>query len=109
MVLRSVDVLSCGKIMGALYAVLGLIGGLFFAVVSMAGAMLSQPPANGPNPAAVAVGMGVVIAVVAPIFYGVLALLFGLLPASVYNFLAGLNGGLELHFEYRITEAAPRA
>lgn len=108
MVLRSVDVLSCGKIMGALYAVLALIGGMLYTVLSLAVVMLAQPPANGPNPATFMVVMGVLMVFLAPIFCGIVGFLGGLLAAAVYNFLAGLIGGLELHFEHRITDAAPR-
>ena len=48
MVLRSVGVLSAGKLMGLLYAVLGLIFGGFFSLLSLAaGAANSRKVAPG--------------------------------------------------------------
>jgi hypothetical protein len=41
--------------------------------------------------------------VILPIFYGVMGFIMGALYAAVYNFIAGIVGGLELQFEHGMT------
>jgi hypothetical protein len=100
MVLRSVGVLSCGKVLGITYAIFGLIFGAFFALFAMAGAAMPQPPqADGPNPFAVVAGLGVAAVIVVPIMYGIMGFIGGIIAALVYNLVASVVGGLELEFD----------
>jgi len=98
MVIRRVGVASAAKIAGALYAVIGLIGGCFIAIVSLASAGI-MGAADSSLPSWIAPMFGVGAIVVAPIFYGVMGLIIGALTAAVYNLVAGVAGGLDLEVQ----------
>lgn len=100
MVLRSVGILSSGKMMGAIYGVLGLIMGGFFMLFSLLGVAFPQAnQANGANHAPLAIGMGIAFAIFIPIAYAIMGFIGGVIVAAVYNLVAGIAGGLELEFE----------
>jgi|RhiMethySRZTD1v2_1073278.scaffolds.fasta_scaffold877885_2 hypothetical protein len=98
MVLRSVGVLSVGKISGAIGVFIGLIFGFFFAMLSAAGVALKQ--GNGAPIPAMFAGIGVLI--IAPLFYGIFMFIMGIIYAAIYNLLAGFVGGIEMDFERRL-------
>jgi hypothetical protein len=97
MVLRSIGVLSCGKVLGITYALMGLLLGAIFALLSMAGIAIDQPRQGNAAVPFAAVGAGMII--ILPIVYGVLGFIGGMIAAAVYNVVASLVGGLELEFE----------
>jgi hypothetical protein len=99
MVIRRVGVMSAAKIAGALYAVIGLIGGCILATVSMVGAGFMANAGNNDVPPWIAPIFGVGAIVIAPIFYGVLGLIGGAIAAAVYNVVAGFAGGLDLEVQ----------
>ena len=82
---------SAFKVGMAVYAALGLLGGLIFAAVStLGGAVL-------PREAGVFrmfFGVGAIIFL--PIFYGIIGGICGAIGAAVYNLVAGWIGGLEV-------------
>ena len=84
--------LSCARIAGALYAVIGLIAGAFLSLFSLAGAFggLSSDSAL---PAAL-FGVGSII--ILPIFYGCLGFVTAAISAWLYNLIAGAMGGVEV-------------
>jgi hypothetical protein len=94
MIVRRVGPLSFAKITGVLYALMGLLFGAIFSLVSLAG----FAAASGQEGAA---GMlfGVGAIVILPIFYGVLGFLFSLIGAALYNLIAGWVGGVELDLQ----------
>lgn len=96
MVLKKIGVMSVAKILGVMYATMGLLFGLLFAAVfsflPFANASNEIPSWLGPM-----FGMGSIVAL--PIFYGVLGFIFGAIGAVVYNLFAGLVGGIVLHLE----------
>ena len=94
MILKRVGVLSVGKIMGCVYAVLGLIGGGFFALFSMIGLTFGGPDAKLPG---LLFGVGAIVFL--PVLYGVLGFILGLIVAALYNVFAKLVGGIELELE----------
>jgi hypothetical protein len=105
MIIKSVRVLSLAKVMGCIYASIGLVFGLIFSLVSVFGVAMGSmfQHANG-SPDAIfgplfglLFGLGAVI--VLPIFYGVMGFLGGLLISVIYNFVANTFGGLELEVE----------
>ena len=100
MVLKSVGVLSAAKVSGALTAFMGLIGGAMMAVVSLMGVAVNAQH-DGPQFPAMLLGVGAIVFL--PIFYGVMGFIMGALYAAVYNFIAGIVGGLELQFEHGMT------
>jgi len=105
MIIKRVGVLSVAKIMGALYAMLGLIIGIPFGLIMMLGmgaAMMgnqSQDGAVGAGLAGMGMGMGLVMMILFPIFYGVLGLIGGLIMGALYNLTAGFMGGIEIDVE----------
>lgn len=105
MVVRRIGVLSAGKVLGALYALLGLIIGLFyalfallFALIGVAGAANSQDALIG---GAGGVIFGVLSVVLFPLFYGILGFIGGILSAFLYNLIARFVGGIELDVQQR--------
>ena len=101
MILRSIGVLSCGKVMGITYALLGLIVGLFMAMFSLAGVAANGPQGgNGPLPF---MAFGVAAVIIFPILYGIGGFIGGIIAAAIYNLVAGMAGGLELEFERSAT------
>ena len=96
MVIRRIGVASAAKIAGALYAIIGLIGGCIIALVSLVSAGFMATAADSDMPSWIAPMFGVGAVVIGPIFYGVLGLIIGALVAFVYNLVAGVAGGLEL-------------
>ena len=105
MVVRSVGVLSAGKIMGVIGALGGLIGGAMIALMSVLGGAMHQPAAGGGAhfPAAF-LGVGAIIAM--PIIYAICGFIVGLIYALLYNFAAGIIGGLELELEPQSPQSA---
>src|SRR5262245_43034834 len=99
MVLKRIGVGSAAKIFGALYASLGLILGIFFALFSstLGGALASAEGGNVPGWAGMVFGAGAIV--ILPIFYGVLGLIGGAIWAGLYNLFAGFVGGIELQLE----------
>jgi len=102
--IRSVGVLSVGKIFGTLYAILGLLIGLVFALIAAVGgaAALNQQGAKAPFPGA---ALGVFAIVVFPVCYGIAGFIGGLITAGLYNLVAGMVGGIEVEFERDRREA----
>jgi len=91
---RSVDVLSCAKVMGALYGALGLILLPFFALASFASFF-----GNGQ---AISSFTMFVIAVLCPVIYGIFGFLMGALTAWIYNLSARWVGGMRLELKIEL-------
>lgn len=83
--IRRFDPLQTGKVLGALYALLGLVFLPFFWL------MKSMMPEGG----GFLMGFGLLM----PVVYGVFGLVFGAIGAMIYNVVAGFTGGLELDIE----------
>ncbi len=92
MVITRIGPISCAKISGALYAILGIIIGGVFSLVALAGGFASET-AEG---AGIGAGIGVAAIIVFPILYGCIGFLGTLLVAWLYNIGAGLVGGIEI-------------
>ncbi|MGB6775551.1 MAG: hypothetical protein WBD25_19760 [Terriglobales bacterium] len=89
--LRSVDVMSCAKVMGAIYGCLALI--VLPPLVLLSGLSFLL---HGPNPQPHR-GLWLVLpAILAPILYGLIGFFMGALTAWVYNFAARQIGGIQL-------------
>ncbi len=94
-IVKSVGVMAAAKITGALYACMGLAFAPFFLLFGLVGSIAGQ----NKNPFAGVVG--VVFAVLMPIFYGVMGFVIGAIGALLYNALASWLGGFELELEVR--------
>jgi hypothetical protein len=95
MVISNVGVMSCGKVMGAVYGLLGLVIGVIFALISMlgAGAVMAATD-DAPGFLGALFGVGAIIFL--PLVYGICGFLGGIITAIIYNLVAGAVGGLEL-------------
>lgn len=92
--IRRVDPFSAMKVLGVLYAVIGLFVGAIFSLVSMAGFMAAA--AGGEDSGAFAFIFGAAAIIVAPIFYGILGAVGGLIMAAIYNVIAKVTGGIQI-------------
>ena len=92
MTIKRVGPLSCAKIAAALYAVLGLVAGIFISVAAMVGAFAANQEAAG----ALGLLFGVGSIVMLPIMYGCIGFVGTLIMAAVYNALASAVGGVEV-------------
>ncbi len=95
MVIRRIGPMSCAKITGALYALLGFVFGTIFSLVSLAGGLASN--ASGGAGLGAAMGVGAIIAF--PILYGGIGFVSTLIGAWLYNVVAGMVGGVEVDLQ----------
>jgi hypothetical protein len=95
MQLRKIGVSSAAKVMGVLYAIIGLIAGVIIGCISLvsAGFISSQNPDMPPWFGSL---FGVGAIVIFPIMYGIMGLVFGAVVAAIYNGVAGMVGGIEV-------------
>jgi hypothetical protein len=96
MTVTRVAPISLAKILGCLYAALGLIFGVFFALLSSVAGFAAP---NQGMPAFMGMMFGVGAIVLMPIFYGVMGFLSGAIGAVIYNVLAKWLGGVELNVQ----------
>ena len=94
--IRRIDPVSAMKVCAVLYAVIGLIIGAILSLVSMVGIMAA---ASQNLPRAFGLIFGAAAIVIAPIFYGVIGAIGGLITAAVYNLIARFTGGLQIELE----------
>ncbi len=96
-VLKSIGVLSCGKVLGILYALLGLLIGLpkaFFLLIGAVASTGSAQPGSDGLIFGTLFGVGAVIFL--PILYGIIGFAGGDKAALLYNLKVRLVGGIEL-------------
>lgn len=96
-IVKSFGVMSVAKIMGVLYACMGLLFAPFFLLFGLLGSMAGQE--NAPFAGIV----GVVVAILLPFFYGALGFIGGAIGALLYNLLSKWVGGFEVEVELRPT------
>lgn len=94
MTIRRIDALSCAKVVGALYAVIGLFAGGIFTLFALLGTALGTAR-EGPE-ALFGLLFGVGAVLLFPIMYGILGFLGGLIGSSLYNVAAGVVGGIQI-------------
>ena len=95
MIIKRVGPVSCAKVSGFLYAVIGLIVGGVLSLVAMAGGFASD--AAGAAGLGAVIGVGAVI--ILPIMYGLMGFVATLIAAWLYNVAAGLVGGVEVDIQ----------
>jgi hypothetical protein len=88
MIIKRIDPISAAKISAVIYACIGLLGGLLFALVgsSLGGGMFSG-------------GLGITTIIVMPIVYGLIGFIFTAIAAAIYNVVAGAVGGVRIDVE----------
>ena len=116
-IVKRVDKVSVGKIVALIYAIYGLIQGIFFSLIILLGGELTvglsfllpnqfilfpviplfEGARAGGDFSLALFGLGLIIYI--PIMYGIMAFIGGVLTAFVYNLAAGWVGGIELETE----------
>jgi hypothetical protein len=88
---------SAFKVGLVLYAILGLVLGIFMAFISMvAGSLGSMGASAAPGGKLLGFGMGLGAIIFFPICYGLIGGIFAAIGAAIYNVVAGWVGGLEV-------------
>jgi hypothetical protein len=106
--LKKIGIYSCAKVMGILYAAVGLIFGVFISLFSLALGSLAHNMGESGGFFGALFGVGSII--ILPIFYGVLGFVAGAIMAWVYNMVAQSFGGVEMEFEdTRVVSQPPAA
>ena len=95
MVINRIGPMWCARISGTLYAVMGLILGAVFSLVTLAGGF----SAESAEEAGFAAVFGVAAIIVLPLLYGGIGFLVTFIAAWLYNVLAGVVGGIELDLQ----------
>jgi hypothetical protein len=101
-IVKSVGVMSIAKIMGLLYGCMGLLASPLFLLIGLVSSMANR----GGSGAAGIFGaglLGIVLAVLMPLIYGVMGFVIGAIGGLLYNVLARWLGGVELELELRPT------
>ena len=94
MTITRVGPLSCAKVAGLLYVVIGLIAGGLFSLVAMAGGFAAAARSDDAGVFAALFGVGAII--ILPICYGVFGFIGTLIMAGLFNVAAGMVGGIEV-------------
>ncbi len=100
--IKRVAPLQAGKMLGVLYACMGLIFLPIFALAGLAGAFAQQTQQaqnTGGPPAALIAAMMFGFGIFMPVFYGVFGFIFGVISAAIYNLIARWIGGIEVEVE----------
>ena len=95
MVIKRVVPMSAAKIMGVLYAGIGLCFGALFSLFAIGGSMFMPEGQQGMFGAL----FGVAAIVIMPIFYGGLGFVMTFITALLFNAVTGLVGGLEIEVQ----------
>ncbi|HLH09934.1 MAG TPA: hypothetical protein VKW78_22030 [Terriglobales bacterium] len=99
--IKSVGVMSVAKIFGLIYGAIGLVVFPIFLVIGLASSLaMKQVPGSGANAAAgFGIAFGIIMAIAAPIGYGLMGFIFGAIGALVYNLVARWVGGIEMELD----------
>ena len=95
MIVRRVGPLSFAKIMGLLYALMGLIFGACISLFSLVGSAFAPKDSFG----GMSILFGTAAIIALPIFYGLLGFIASLIGAALYNLVASWVGGVELDIQ----------
>ena len=94
--------LQAGKMLGVLYACMGLIFMPIFMLAAAAGAFAQHAQgaqASSTAPGAVVAGIMFGMGLFMPVIYGVMGFIFGVIGAAIYNLVARWIGGIEVEVE----------
>ena len=94
----SIGVLSLGKLMGIIGVAMGLLIGVVYGGIMILFGLIGAGAAeqDGASFAAVGIGGGLAVMIFAPVPYGAMSFVFGLLYALIINVALKWIGGLEL-------------
>jgi hypothetical protein len=102
MVIKRISPMSCAKVSGLLYALMGFIVGACVSLFAMVlgGTLASQSAEMGETGGQLFGALfGIGAIVLLPLFYGVMGFVVGAVTSVIYNFVAGVTGGLEIEVQ----------
>ena len=100
MIIKRIAPLSCAKVIGVLYLILGFIIGAFVSLFALLGGLFGRASQTGNTSALLGgaiVGVGAIV--MFPILYGAIGFIGSLIAAALYNVLARAVGGIEIEVE----------
>ena len=95
MVIKRIGPLSVAKIAAVLYAGIGLLIGVAFALLGMAGLTNRLSEDGSPIPM-MGLFFGVGAIIILPICYAIMGFVITLISAGLFNLAAGVTGGVEI-------------
>jgi hypothetical protein len=101
--IKSLGVLSCAKMSGAIYGCLGLIFVPFALIGGLAGM------ASGQGKDAIGGIIFLVFGILAPVIYGAMGFVLGAFSAWIYNLMAKWLGGIQIELQQIPMSAANQA
>jgi len=98
--LKRIDPFQLGKMLGALYGIMGLLFVPIIFLFSAFGAMaVNQGNHSQMRGAAFGAGMGIGVALLMVVAYAVMGFIGGIIAAFLYNILAKFVGGIRVEVE----------
>ena len=97
--IKKLDVWSVTRLSILMYALMGLLFGLFFSAISLGGGWWANSISQAPMPGWYTLVYGAGAVVVMPLFYGVFGGLMAALFAWLYNVIAARVGGIRFELE----------
>lgn len=95
--INKIGVLSAGKVYGALLSILGLIAGVFYAVVFLTVGTVSKETSD--LGFGIGAGLGIFSIIFFPLLYGIVGFISGVIMGFLYNLAARIVGGVEVEIE----------
>lgn len=96
MVVKRIGPMSMAKVQGALGVLIGLLLGICFAAFASLGSAFVSEASDGTSLGMVSAIFGVGAIIILPILSGIFGFIGGLIGAVLYNWVAGMVGGLEI-------------
>ena len=94
MIIKRIGPISCARIFGTLYAIIGFFIGALFSLLALIGSSASQTTIG--NRGVVTAAVGVASVIVFPLIYGAIGFVSTLVVAWLYNLLAAFVGGIRI-------------
>jgi hypothetical protein len=96
MTIQRIDPGSLSRVLGVLYALIGVIAGVLFALFALGGFVAGVPgmPASARGMGSLMFGVGAIV--ILPICYGLIGWVGGWIVAGLYNWVAKRFGGVVL-------------
>lgn len=104
--IRRFDVLSVMKLAGVIYGLIGLLIGVLFVIIGAFGLLVGRDQANVPFSGPLGLVATVALAVIFPIFYGIIGALMAGLMSAIYNIASKRFGGIRVELDESPAELA---
>jgi len=102
MIVRRIEPMSCGKMLGITYAAIGVLQGAVFSLIALAGSVLDGHAVHQPYFAKVlplVFGIGAIVVI--PLLTFVIGFVTGLVLSVAYNLAARFAGGIRIDVDTR--------